>query len=273
MIETITAKREQLRNGYFQSGTGPTTILILGSCRTIFYVNYLVRWNEMSGNKLTILRIDPFDWHWNERNEMVDFEAAIQRCEHDARILDALRRTEIFLHEHFAYYGMFNTSTKQEKNIYRFGLNPRVNICIPNWHDRYVLFQDQVTGDADIRAGSNNGALSPAVVSTMRFNGLRSLDKFYDICRLSSFPEMADHFKANWTKTRFFTTPNHVNRNFSLYLFRQMNDRFLNLPLTDEFWASAHEVNLFSTPYTAVTQYDVDAYGLDWGEPIEPIKL
>lgn len=269
MIDTSRSKAAQLANGYFQTGTGPTTVLILGSCRTLHYINFFERWNEMSGNKLTILRIDPWDWHWNERDELVDLEAALTACEHDARILDALRRTDIFLHEHFAYYGMFNTSTKQEKNIYRFGLASRINVCFPNWHDRFILAQDQLIVRPELREVIHE----PYLFHWIRAFGLSALAKFYDVCRMSSFPEMVDHFHLNWTRTRFFSNGNHINRNFALYLFRQMNDRFLHLPLTDEFWASANEVDLFSSPFTPMTQHDVDAYGLTWNEPVQPLRL
>lgn len=269
MIDTSRSKAAQLANGYFQTGTGPTTVLILGSCRTLHYINFFERWNEMSGNKLTILRIDPCDWNWNERNEPVDREAVITACENDARILDALRRTEIFIHEWYQYFGMFNTSTKLEKNIYRFGLNPRINICFPNWHDRFVLAQDQLIVRPELREIIDK----PYLFHSIRAFGLSALEKFYNVCRMSSFPEMAEHFKLNWTRTRFFSNGNHIRREFALYLFRQMNDRFLHLPLTDEFWRSAHEVDLFSHPFTPVTQFDVDAYGLTWDEPAQPLVL
>lgn len=275
MIDTSRSKAAQLANGYFQTGTGPTTVLILGSCRTLHYVNYLQIWNEMSGNKLTILRIDPWDWHWNERDELVDLEAALTTCEHDSRILDALRRTDIFIHEHFRYFGMFCTDTKEQKNIYRFGLNPSADICFPNFHDRFVLFQDQVSFNEAISRTIRISGGSPDALTfdAMKFLGLQSLEKFYDVCRMSSFPEMAEHFRENWTHTRFFSNGNHINKNFALYLFRQMNDRFLHLPLDESFWQSANQVDLFSTPRTAVTKWDLDAYGLDWGEPIEELKL
>lgn len=275
MIDTSRSKAAQLANGYFQTGTGPTTVLILGSCRTLHYINFLERWNEMSGNQLTILRIDPHDFTWNERDEIVDLEEVINRCENDARILDALRRADIFLHEWFGYFGMFCTNTKQKKNIYRFGLNPRLDICFPNWHDRFVLFQDQLAfaPEQAKEAFRIRGGLAEWEVETFKARGLLALERFYEICDLASFPEMAEHFKLNWTRTRFFSNGNHINRNFALYLFRQMNDRFLHLPLDDAFWQSASQVDLFSSPRTAMTQHDVDAFGLTWDEPIEQLKL
>lgn len=275
MIETSNSKRAQLANGFFQTGSGPTTILILGSCRTLHYANYLERWNNGSGNKLTILRIDPYDFHWNQRDELVDLEAALTACETDERILGALRRTDIFIHEHFAYYGLFNTNPGASKNIYQFGLKPHTDLCFPNWHDRFVLFNEQIHFDDQARAlaQADGGELSIATINWMRHKGLGALDKFYAICRLGSFPEMAEHFRETWTRTRYFWTGNHVSRHFTLYLFRQINDRFLHLPLDDAFWNDAEQVNLFASPCAAVTRYDVEAYGLTWDAPIEPLKI
>lgn len=275
MIETSNSKSAQLRDGFFQSGSGPTTVLILGSCRTLHYINYLERWNNGSANKLTVLRIDPFDWHWNQNDEIVDLESALSECERDERILSALRRTDIFIHEHYQYFGMFNTNKAAPKNIYQFGLNPHTDICFPNFHDRFILFNEQIHFDDEARAlaQADSGDLSVATKYFMRHKGMVALDKFYAICRLSSFPEMAEHFRDTWTRTRYFWTGNHVSRHFTLYLFRQMNDRFLHLPLDDAFWNDAEQVNLFATPCAAVTKFDVEAYGLDWGCPIEPLKL
>src|SRR6201984_1973429 len=109
MIDTIVTKDQQLRNGYYQSGTGPTEILIVGSCRTVPYLSYLAKWNKTSGaNQLTVRRIDPCDW---AGYDLTSFET-------DERILSILRSTAIFIHEYLVNYGMFNTAGT-EKNIYQ----------------------------------------------------------------------------------------------------------------------------------------------------------
>lgn len=276
ILSTLQCKNEQLSRGYFQSGSGPEVVLLLGSCRTLAYANYLVRWNETIGrNRLTICRIDPFDWHWNEDGSSGDLESALRACETDPRILDLLRRTHVFIHEHYQYFGMFNTAAWAEKNIYQFGMQPRLNICFPNFHDVFVLFNEQVMFDAALRENiqRNGGVPSVLSIDVMRDSGLGALEKFYSICRLSSFPEMENEVRDNWTKRRFFWTGNHVSRHFTGYLFRRMNERFLNLETDAEFWQGADSEDQFSRPCTAVTQWDVDAYQLSWeNTPIEPLK-
>ena len=273
MINTVQTQREQLRNGLFRTGSGPKVILLLGSCRTLSYLNYLHDWNQRSGNQLTIYRIDPTDWHWNESGDVVDFEAKIKACESDQRILDVLKSAEIYVHEYYGWYGMFNSSKDWAKNIYQFGLDPKIDVCLPNFHDRFVLFNDQVQFDQALRDNIKASGMTPDLERQIVVRGLAALDKFYGICALSNFPEMADHFKEWWTKKRFFWTGNHVSRHFTLYLFRELNEKYLLLPFDDAYWQSIDSLDIFARPCTAVTQHDVDGYGLSWPDPIEPLKV
>jgi len=272
MIGTVDTKAMQLRDGFWSSGSGPEKILLMGSCRSIAYLNYLFRFNE-TVNRFTIRFIDPFNLHWDERDNIVDLEQNITACEKDSRILDILSDTDIFLHEWYAYFGIFSTDRNKPKTIYDFGMKPRLDICIPNFHDHFVLFQEQI----DVNAGGCVNQIKlrgiEAVAAEMRQYGFATLEKFYEICRKSSFPEMAEHFRMNWPHVRYFWTSNHISANFSLYVFRQMNDRFLNLPLTGEFWSEACREDQFSTPCTRVTCFDQEAYGLTWNSPVEELKL
>ena len=51
-----------------------------------------------------------------------------------------------------------------------------------------------------------------------------------------------------------------------MYVFRRINERFLHLDLTDEFWSGAATEDLFREPHTQLTAYDKAAHGIDWGE-------
>lgn len=244
MISTIETKEAQLKDGYYQSGSGSEQILILGSCRTIPYLSYLVRWNDSGGNnRFTIRRIDPCDW----AVENVD----LKPLENDERILSVLKSCDIFIHEHLANYEMFNTTRDSEKNIYQFGMNPRLDISIPNFHDHFILENDY----------ASCGIATP---SDYIERGMAEIEKFCEVCRLSSFPEFADHFRNNWRTIRFFWRPNHVSSAFSLYIFRVMNTKFLHLDLTDEFWGVTGQEDLYRNPHTEVTQQDREAYGITW---------
>lgn len=275
MIGTQETKRAQIANGYYQTGNGPLKILIVGSCRSLAYLNYLARWNAMSGNGMTIRFIDPFNWHWDANENLVDLEAAITAMENHPGLRAALGETEIFLHEWYQYYGMFNTNKAAAKNIYQFGLAPRLDVCFPNFHDHFVLFQEQI----DMNVGGIADTVKtfetiwPPVADRMTKYGLATIEKFYEVCRKSDFPEIALAFEATWRKKRYFWTGNHVSKHFTLLIWEQLCDRFLEINQTVELRAAIADLDIFANPHTQVTQYDIDAYGLQWNCPVVPLKL
>ena len=273
MINTLHIKQKLRTVFTVGSATPKETILIIGSCRAIACLNYLNRYNEANGQPFRIHFIDPYNYIWDEQENVrgCTLEETLTALESDARVLEVLRSATIYIHEFYKYFGIFNSSRDSEKNIFQFGLNPKMEICFPNFHDRFVLFQEQVQLDQETKAvaQSENYDLSPETVAKMRIFGLSALEKFYEICRLSSFPEMEDYFRQNWTKRRLFWTGNHVSRHFTLFIFRQMNERFLHLPLDDNFWREAEQEDMFQNPHTSITKFDVAAYGLEWNEEIK----
>lgn len=252
MIYTFDTKKEQLRDGRLQTGRGPLKVLILGSCRTMAFLNYLDRWNTMSGGGMTIYYINPFDWHWNERDELVDLQAAIAAKETDRRVLDVIQSAEVFIHEHFGNYAMFNTDRSAEKNIYQFGMQARTDISIPNFHDHFILH--------------NDFAAFGAVPENWSALGLESVEKFCNICLLTSFPEMADYFRENWRTKRMFYTPNHTAKHFTFWLMEKMNEKYLHFPISNDFWQAIRDEDMFASPCTAVHRKDIEAYQLTWNQ-------
>lgn len=277
MITTYEIKKEQLKNGYYQTGTGDTTILIIGSCRVAPYVNYFRRLN--TDNRFKICHIDPFNWNWDEQDNRVDYEKVIESLETDPRILNLLAETKWYIHEYYDQFGMFNTSKEKPKNIHQFGLNPELDICIPNFNDLFILFQDIYTFDQEINGLVKNdfalhGSISNETIAKMKAIGEKNIEKFLSICSLSSFPEMAGVFNHYFRKLRFFWTYNHISMHFSRTIFELMNMKFLKIDnLGHEFWDAIGKEDLFKDPHTGITQYDVDAYGLGWNEAVKEFKL
>jgi hypothetical protein len=172
--------------------------------------------------------------------------------ETDERVLSVLRSADIFIHEHLASYGMLNTSREAEKNVYQFGMAAPIDISIPNWHDHLILENDYVA----------YGTTTPEDYVE---RGEAEVRKFCSLCELTSFPEMGPYFRDNWRSRRFFYRPNHTSAEFTLWIFRQMNDKFLHLPLDDAFWNGAAQEDLFREPCTEVpTENDRKNYGITW---------
>lgn len=271
MITTCDLKKGPVYSLYSDS-PAKESILIVGSCRSVPYLNYLNRYNEMSGKPFRIQFIEPWNFHWDEANEFQDFDAALLRAESDDRILTAFRDATIFIHEHYECAGMFNTSVESQKNIYQFGLHPRLNITIPNFHDHWILGLEQVGSDPDLRHRLEEaGGVTDALFLEMMQRGSEEVRKFLKVCSLSDFPEMGPYFQDHWRTERMFCKGNHVSNKFTIPIFRWMNEKFLHLQLNDEFWSGASQEDLFGNDITPMTRFDVDAYGLTWPEEVKPL--
>ncbi len=249
MITTVTIK-QKLRE-VFEVGSGPTNILVLGSCRCVPYINYLDRYNRSAGEPFKIYAIEPNNYHWDEHDNPANFEEELVMLQADPRVLSIIKSTNIFIHEYYANFGMFNTGLYMPKNIYQFGIKPDMDISIPNFHDRFILFNDYA--DCGIVAPEDYIA-----------KGEEAVEGFCEVCRMSSFPEFDNYFREKWRQVRFFWRPNHISAAFSLYIFMLMNNKFLKLPLTHEFWQAAAGEDLFKEPHTQVTQRDIEGYKLTW---------
>lgn len=272
MINTVNTKEQQLKNGYFKIDCGDETILIIGSCRSVPYVEYFHQWNLKNDNRFTIAFIDPFNFNYDLNDNRIDSEAKINSLETDWGILSLLQSTKIFIHEFYSNFGMFNTDKKSGKSIYDFGLSPEVDICIPNFNNFFILFSDIVSFDLDMRRMAISdynvlGRLSPQTVTNIREIGLMGITKFYQVCAKSDLPEMHQYFENNFRDFRLFWTHNHVSKLFTLQVFSLINSKFLNLYFSTEFWTGLIKgEDMFANNYTYLTEYDDEVFKYKWPE-------
>jgi hypothetical protein len=267
MISTIDLKHEQLTKGFYSIGTGIERILIIGSCRSVPYVNYFNENNQ--GNQYTINYIDPFNWNWDIKDNRTEYEQVLKQCEKDDRILKMLSSTTIFIHEYYANAGMFNCNKLAEKNIYQFGLNPAMDICLPNFNDVFILTSDIVSFDIEIKKSAIQdfnviGKLSDRTISEIEKVRTANLDRFYSICLKSDFPEFAKIFYDNYKSTRYFHTFNHVSKVFNHKIFELICANYLH---KTDFILPEHD--MFANSFTSLCEYD---YGFDWNEPTKKLK-
>lgn len=272
MINTLSVKLAVLGKGALTIGSGPETILMIGSCRAVPYINYF---NTINGNnRFTLHFIDPINWNWDQAGHPVNFKEAVDRQEQNPYVLAAIQKANWFIHEHFENYGIFNSSPKSDKNIYQFGLNVPAgqNLTIPNFHDVFILFQDYIDFRREMKAEARQG-VSAALKQQVKELGLAEIEKFYRVCRQTDFPEMEDIFRQEWTKTRYFWTSNHISSRFSTTIFRLLSDKFMHLDIPAGFWDQALGEDLYANHYTPLTQYDVENHGIRWPEQTLPLRL
>lgn len=280
MINTYNVKQAQLKHGSFKVGSGKEIILLIGSCRSVMYLNYLDKWNKENGNRFTIHMIDPFNFCFHPvTDEIIDLEEKLLTLENNEYLLNLFKSTDWLIHEYYEHYGMFNMNKGKEKNIFQFGLNPKLEVCIPNFNNLFILFNDQLTFDEELKSLAKQdlaetGSLSKDLQIAMKLKGMDAIEKFYEVCRLSSLPEMEEYFKKQHKTTRFFWSYNHVSKYFNIACFWMMNKKFLNLELTEKFMTDiTNWPDMFATPSTGLTQYDVDNYGFNWNEPLKDLVI
>ncbi len=271
MIGTITIKQQQLEKGFFTVGDGSEVVLIMGSCRVAPYVNYLTLWNEQNGNRFTIHSIDPFNWNWNEKDERVDYEAKLRELETYQPLLDMLKSVDIFIHEFYMNAGMFNVERNATKKIYNFGLAPKMDICLPNLNDVFILTRDIVAFNPEIRKMATadynvTGKLSEQTLSEIDVIRQNNLQRLYNICSKTSFPEFAEIFATRYKVVRLFWTFNHISKHFSQTIFHLLNKKFLKLDLSNY---KISQEDLYANNYTYLSEYDE---GYKWGEEIKPLR-
>jgi len=253
MINTYDIKIKQF--SVFRTGNenSKDIILIIGSCRSVPYLNYL---NKLVGHSHLIYFIDPFNYNWDENDKFCDMEAVINSLENDQNLLNIFKSTKIFIHEFYANFGLFNCSKLSNKNIYQFGMNPEIDICIPNFHDIFILDGDFENLDANYR-------LQDDKVKYIQDNAEKNLNKFYMNCFKSSFPEFAKYFKDNWLNIRLFCSFNHISKNYTFKIFELMNEKFLKF---DVNLSSVKDIDMYSNTETKLTDIDYLAFKYNWDE-------
>lgn len=274
MINTISIKEEQLKLGCFHTGSGKENILIMGSCRSVPYINYFDKWNKENGNRFTIYFIDPFNWNWDYQDNRVDYQEALTKQETNDYLLNILKSIDIFIHEYYANAGMFNVFKDAEKNIYQFGLKPKMDICIPNFNDIFILTRDIVSFDVEIKKKSIQdynviGKLSDQTLVDIDQARKNNLNKFIGICAKSDIPEFAQIFMDNYKLTRYFWTFNHIAKEFTLQIFKLVNDKFIKLYMTDFYWDQISKQDMYANNYTFLCEYD---FGYQWKEETKVLK-
>lgn len=267
--------RKAVHTGHFCVGDplSKDVILIMGSCRAVNYLSYLHYYNETSGRPFSIYYIDPNSYSWRPDGTRVSsLDERQEAAEADTTVPPILKRVKIFIHEHYVRFGSFNTSSD---GIYARGLQPEIDISVPNFYSRYILFQDILTYVDDIREAVRREGLTKELKQRMRECGVDAIQSFVTMCRKTSLPEFADYFLKHYKETRFFWSSHHVTGAYNLAMLRLMNRRFLKLPIKPWHFRRFESFDVFvdSKHNKPLTRQDIVAHGWKWKEPIKRLQL
>lgn len=273
MIGTIDTKQQQLRNGYYKIGSGKELVLIMGSCRAIPYLNYLNEWNNENNNRFTLAFIDPFNWNWDINDNRVDYSEALTQMEKNESLLSMLRSCSVFIHEYYANAGMFNVEKSAMKNIYQFGMSAPVDVCIPNFNDIFILTREIVSFDVDIKKKAVQdynviGRLSDRTLIDIDKVRQDNLERFFNICSKTDFPEFAEIFSNNYKNERYFWTFNHVATAFTYEIFKLLT-KFLKIDISPALKRYILSHDMYANNYTYLCEYDK---GYSYNEQTKPLR-
>ncbi len=249
MLDTVNTKAQHYTDGGYRVGSGDEVIILLGSCRIMPFANYLNRLN--TDNRFTIFVIYVVNFTVDANDNPTDCEAQIERLRDNQVFREMVYRCKWFIHEHVENYHLLNTSRESPMSIFRLGMAPVLNICIPNWNDHFILENDYL--DCGVPLPDNYIQ-----------RGESEIEKFCRVCELSSFPEFAEIFRFRWRGIRYFWRPNHASAAFTLDIWALLNGKFLKLGVPNEAWEAMQKEDLFKDPHTEPTQRDIDGYGLRW---------
>jgi hypothetical protein len=268
MYTTVSIK-EQWRSVFCCGNTDnpEDVILIMGSCRVVPYLNYVDAANAVCGNRFKIYAIDPINYQIDSAGNMLDTRGLLKALETDDAFLAILKSVTIFIHEGLSSFGILNTVTPEKGDtwekpvtIYDFGMKPRIDINIPNFHDVFILFNDFI---AICPQWQKN--LTEKDEEAIYDQGTGHIARFMVICDKSSFPEFGQWFRENYLARRLFHSFNHVSSAFTLEMFRLMNEKFLKLPLDDTYWQAIGAHDLYGNVSTSVTDLDRKWRDFRWG--------
>jgi len=161
---------------------------------------------------------------------------------------------------------MFNTLKEEGKSIYQFGINPKIDIQIPNWHNIFILYKDFISYDPwKKEINSFSGKIPENYLIKIDKQISDNINTFCSNCNKTSFPEMSLYFINNWKKIRMFWSLNHTSKNFTLPLWNWINEKFLSLPMTSNYLEEISKIDVLKEK-GILYPYDIERTGIQWKE-------
>jgi hypothetical protein len=221
---TTNILRASYEKGEFSFGNpdAPRTVVLIGSCRIVPFLNNLRVYNEQNGHPFELLCFDPVEMWGGPGHEVADGVN---------KVLDGYRfgKVDFLVCEHVQYCGVLNTVRSSEQNIFKdLGCNPDTEIRLPNWNDMHTLDAETEIHD------KGYAALGHAErVVFLRDATAVCKARFLSHCRQSSFPHLEEWTESNWLTTRLGWTSSHPSLPLVWTMFNSVMGR-MGLTATTE---------------------------------------
>lgn len=186
------------RDFSFGNPDAPQTVVLVGSCRIVPFLNFLRAYNALNRHPLELLCFNPVEMWAGPGHDVAD---CVNRTM-DGYLFD---RVDYLICEHLQNCGALNTVRDAEDNIYdTLGCHPVVHIRLPNWNNLHIYDRETEGFDREYAAlGSGDRAMVLHERTEMH------KERFLGYCRQSSFPHLEPWVGENWQSVRFGWTNNH----------------------------------------------------------------
>lgn len=186
------------RDFSFGNPQAPQTVVLVGSCRIVPFLNFFRAYNDLNRHPLELLCFNPVEM-WGGPGHDV--------AESVNRVLAGYRfgKVDYLISEHLQHCGVLNTVAAAEQNLFKdMGCEPVVHIRLPNWNAMHNYDAETAMFDADYAALPHDER-----VAVLRDRTAVNKARFLRHCRNSSFPELEPWIEDLWQTTRLGWTNNH----------------------------------------------------------------
>lgn len=235
----------------FGNSQGKQTVVLIGSCRIVPFLNYLRVYNELNGHPFQLLCFNPVEMWQGPGHEV---------SEGVNKVMEGYKfgRVDYLLCEHVQRCGVINTFCMSQENIFdSLGCRPKVEIRLPNWNDMHIF-------DAETAMHDKTGYATwydEVKTAYIRNETQTHKERFLSHCRQSSFQELEAWVESHWLNTRLGWTSSHPSLSMIWTMFERaaavmglrMSEEFVNHPICKD--------DLYGPTGVALTPIDYAANG------------
>lgn len=235
----------------FGSENAPETVVLVGSCRVVPFLNFLRVCNMLSDRRFRVLCFDPVEMWKGPGHDVAG-------CVNDNLSRFRFGKVDYLVCEHLQHCGVLNTVRTSEENVFdSLGCVPVREIRLPNWNDIHIFDEETCIYYKEYAESSRENR-----VSTLRFATTLHKAKFLGRCALSSFPQLADWVDDNWLAIRLGWTSNHPSHALTWRMIGLVADA-MGIAITPEI--AAHPFCATDTcASTGMRLNDIDYEANNW---------
>ena len=201
------------------------TVVLIGSCRIVPYLNYLRVYNSLvaPSEALHLVCLNPVEMWRGPGHEVADGV-------NEKLANFQFGKVDYLICEHLQYCGVMNTVRSSPENIYdNLGCKPEVEIRLPNWNDMHILDAETAMHDKMVYANMEFIERVPYIREQTAIHKAR----FLSHCRSSSFPELEPWVEERWLTMRMGWTSSHPSHPLMWRMF-ELFTGVMGLTLTPE---------------------------------------